>query len=66
MLGNFSVSSRMNAMNVEQLLIRVRAIMMDDVGCQVSADTYIGQLRFDEEFPPGKLRSGYLLHVLWV
>ena len=44
-------SSRMDTMNVEQLLTRARAIMTDDGGCEVSAAASVEQPHSNAEVP---------------
>ena len=54
-------SSWRDAMNIEQLLTRVRAIMTDDGGCEVSAATSVGQPHSDAEVPYSIRRSGTVI-----
>ena len=54
-------SSQMDTMNVEQLLTRARAIMIDDGGCEVSAATSVGQPHLDTEVPSSIRYSGTVI-----
>lgn len=47
-------SSRMDDMNLEQILTRARAIMTDDEGCQVLAAASVELTRSEAEVPPAK------------
>ena len=54
-------SSRMETINVEQLLTRVRTIITDDGGCKVSGAAFVEQPHSNAEVPSSIRRSGTVI-----